>query len=182
MLFRFVSYLLLSLMFILPGCVTYVKDPIYLENGEAVDTKHFTLRSPQGKWQFMEDYNGVLFSRGDDIFDIDVDTINPYDDNVIDDFINNTSEEPFKRYIAQHYYHYYDDEDYNAMRTSVKQYIHRCLVVESSYDYEMNKMRSVYCPVSTDTGHKMLIVYYDTSVQNDVNASLYSLKATTLDY
>lgn len=152
------------------GCTTYLKDPYYVSDGEDVNCTHFSLMSPLGKWQlFKTDYSVTFFQEGY-YFYLSVDHLPTDTYTLVDDFITTTSDEHFTSYINIRY-------NLNFIYpTLIKQYHHRCLEVD------LNSTISLYCPVKTKTGYKLIVADYDNNVSSDINNSLSTLRATSVDY
>ena len=160
------------------GCSTYDKIHIPLEENSTVQTQHFSFLTPQGVWfdlgystlgkRCPDTYNGYC------TYTVMADTINPYAFLETERFIEIDEDLAFISYITTQYY---ADETEN-LEITVVQYFHRCVeVVEKRY----REYTSLYCPAQTENGYKLIISTYDSLLKNDLNTSLYSIKATPVD-
>ena len=160
------------------GCSTYNKVHVPLEENSTIQTQHFSFLTPQGVWfdfgystlgkKCSNTYNEYC------TYTVMADTINPYALLETERFIEIDEDLAFISYITTHYY---ADETEN-LEITVVQYFHRCVeVVEKRY----REYTSLYCPAQTENGYKLIISTYDSLLKNDLNTSLYSIKATPVD-
>jgi len=164
------------------GCARYDKVYPILDENSAITTKHFSFFSPQGIWYQLESYQfegSTLGQKCPDepdgycTYEITADPINPYAFSETEQFIDKTEDSGFISYITTRYY----TNDATTLDIKTLQYFHRCVQVRRK---SHSVRTSLYCPAQTDNGYKLIVSYY-SALQDDINTSLHSIKATPID-